>query len=683
MVMRIALRRKSNYLRRSTVCLTTLLALAGCGGGSHLPRPRPAEDDEPVAVAPTAPQGGPANPGSPQPGASSPTVGTIAPAGSNAATPNGPAAAAGGPASTDAQAILARRRQAVANLHKIGGALEKYRGKHARYPDQVIVGRDGLWLLSWRVALLPFLGHEELYGRFKLDQPWNGPDNKALLDQIPEVFRSPERNDQSTCIQLITGAKTAYEIPAGLADRTCRDGLINTMFVAEVHPELSRPWTQPEDYLLTPARVHQDLFTHRLDGALVIFGGDVGPRLLPANVSDEKLLAVLTPNGKEPVDGERVSRELQAEPYSDIVESLQKAPITRQFGNLISAPAGAAKPEGVAAAAAVVAPEPRVVAGESDEDSAPPAAEVASSDGRAAIPTEALLTAAGEEVRKLYADEYKTAKKAEDRKQFAKKLFEESKQVEADPPALFVMLRAARDIAAPTGDLDLALDAQAKLLEFFQVDEFPTTLKVLEQCSPQLKDSSAVGKLYDEAMRLADLALEHDDFAGAKQALNMAQSAARRSQNQEALAAANRREDEVNASRFAFQKIAPHLHTILRSPEQPTANGAVGRYTSLVKRDWEKGLGMLAKGDDQPLRKLAQDDLGDPRDHETQAVLGDAWWEWSEQASSPIEKSSAKQRAIHWYKQALPGLQPSLSRVRAERRVAEIESPAKSRPNLR
>jgi hypothetical protein len=304
-------------------------------------------------------------------------------------------------------------------------------------------------------------------------------------------------------------------------------------------------------------------------------------------------------------------------------------------------------------------------------------------DSRAPLPSEAEITSAGDQIRKLYADEYKTSKKVDERRKFAKKLLDESKQVEAELPAYFVMLRASRDIAAVAGELSIALDACERIEQAFQVDEFAMVSQVLEQASPQLTDAASCQKLYDESMRLADLALDRDDFAGAKQSLRMAVSAARRTQKQGDLAAANRREDEVNASRLAFQKIAPHLHAIIRSPEQPTANAAVGRYTTLVKRDWEKGLVMLAKGDDLPLRKLAEDDLVDPSDHESQAALADAWWEWSEQASSPMEKSSARLRAVLWYQRAIPGLPPSLSRVRAERRVAESDNPVKSRAKLR
>lgn len=47
---------------------------------------------------------------------------------------------------------------------------------------------DGQPLLSWRVHVLPRLGEEALYRRFKLDEPWDGPTNRPLINQFPQVY---------------------------------------------------------------------------------------------------------------------------------------------------------------------------------------------------------------------------------------------------------------------------------------------------------------------------------------------------------------------------------------------------------------------------------------------------------------------------------------------------------------
>ena len=41
-----------------------------------------------------------------------------------------------------------------------------------------------------RVAILPYLGESEkaLYGQFELSEPWDSPNNKALLAKMPKVY---------------------------------------------------------------------------------------------------------------------------------------------------------------------------------------------------------------------------------------------------------------------------------------------------------------------------------------------------------------------------------------------------------------------------------------------------------------------------------------------------------------
>jgi hypothetical protein len=47
---------------------------------------------------------------------------------------------------------------------------------------------DGKPLLSWRVHLLPRLGEEELYRRFRLNEPWDSPTNRPLANMVPQIY---------------------------------------------------------------------------------------------------------------------------------------------------------------------------------------------------------------------------------------------------------------------------------------------------------------------------------------------------------------------------------------------------------------------------------------------------------------------------------------------------------------
>jgi hypothetical protein len=77
------------------------------------------------------------------------------------------------------------------NLRQIGLAMNQYHATYRCLPNHAIY-HNGKPVLSWRVALLPFLGEDELYRQFKLDEPWDSPHNRALLKKIPEVYAPAE-----------------------------------------------------------------------------------------------------------------------------------------------------------------------------------------------------------------------------------------------------------------------------------------------------------------------------------------------------------------------------------------------------------------------------------------------------------------------------------------------------------
>jgi hypothetical protein len=65
------------------------------------------------------------------------------------------------------------RTMVPARLGQLGQAMLAYHKKNGRLPAPALRDKDGKQLLSWRVALLPFLGEMELYKQFHLDEPWD------------------------------------------------------------------------------------------------------------------------------------------------------------------------------------------------------------------------------------------------------------------------------------------------------------------------------------------------------------------------------------------------------------------------------------------------------------------------------------------------------------------------------
>jgi hypothetical protein len=65
-----------------------------------------------------------------------------------------------------------------------------YERDHGTLPPAYSVDEAGRPLHSWRVLLLPYLGHQTLQDKIRLDEPWDSPNNLPLLAEMPDVYSS-------------------------------------------------------------------------------------------------------------------------------------------------------------------------------------------------------------------------------------------------------------------------------------------------------------------------------------------------------------------------------------------------------------------------------------------------------------------------------------------------------------
>lgn len=142
----------------------------------------------------------------------------------------------------------AELKAAQNNLKQIGIAFHGYADTHNDKWADDLTDKDGRVLLSWRVALLPYLDEEKLYKEFKLDEPWDSEHNKKLVARMPKIF-APVRGKAkpgATYYQRFVGKGAIFDQKgAAFTLPTLPDGTSNTALVVEAgNPVI---WTQPTD----------------------------------------------------------------------------------------------------------------------------------------------------------------------------------------------------------------------------------------------------------------------------------------------------------------------------------------------------------------------------------------------------------------------------------------------------
>ncbi|AMV34450.1 hypothetical protein VN12_20160 [Pirellula sp. SH-Sr6A] len=148
---------------------------------------------------------------------------------------------------------------------------------------------------SWRVAILPVLGHADLYRQYRFDEPWDSPHNQTLVDRMPSVFKTDASKSGMTSFKMVVGpgAIDSGDGSQGGMERIT-DGTANTIAVVKSSDPVV--WTNPQDEEFSPTR----LPAMARDNLVALLDGSV--RFLDPNVTSDQLRALVTRGGGEVVD---------------------------------------------------------------------------------------------------------------------------------------------------------------------------------------------------------------------------------------------------------------------------------------------------------------------------------------------------------------------------------------------
>lgn len=169
------------------------------------------------------------------------------------------------------------------NYHDAYNAFPRFNGDANPNSDKARRG------LSWRVHLLPFIEHEELYEKFALNEPWDSETNKALIDQMPSIYRTDGVDKPGhTAIHVFIGEKAPFGDGTSLTRiRNFLDGTSNTILAVEAGTDTADIWTKPGGLKFTGqntielfGNIGKTFRAMLCDGSVKTFSGDIEEDLL-------------------------------------------------------------------------------------------------------------------------------------------------------------------------------------------------------------------------------------------------------------------------------------------------------------------------------------------------------------------------------------------------------------------
>jgi hypothetical protein len=220
------------------------------------------------------------------------------------------------------------------NLRQIALAMLNYASAHGTLPPAYISDKaTGKPLLSWRVAILPYLGQEALYKEFHLDEPWDSEHNKALIARMPFTYRSPgamvAAKEYATVEKPVTvegkvarapstgsspngppasgktryltfrHADSAFPGKDGIRLAEITRGTSNTLMAFEADEAHAVTWTKPDDLEFNPEKPLAGLAgqPQRMFNAVLCDGS---ARMFPDTIDSEIFGDMVTRQGAKP-----------------------------------------------------------------------------------------------------------------------------------------------------------------------------------------------------------------------------------------------------------------------------------------------------------------------------------------------------------------------------------------------
>ena len=272
-------------------------------------------------------------------------------------------------------------------------------------------------------------------------------------------------------------------------------------------------------------------------------------------------------------------------------------------------------------------------------------------------------------------------KQPADKKALAQRLVTLAGQTTDDPAARYVMLRDARDFATELNEAATAVLAIDAMSNWYDINPGKLKVETLEKIAAAQTGAAPLRATADLAAAAADASFEEDDYESAVRLAQVAATAGRKAGlTAAALEEAEFRLAEAKRIRDEFAAVQPAVEVLKTTPDDPTANLAVGRFRYFTQGRWTEGVKLLARGNDAALKGIAELEASAAAEGPVDGKLADQWFEYAQKAGD-AQKWVAEKRARFWYARAMPGL-TGLAKARADGRMGFTAKGIDYRPGL-
>ena len=147
---------------------------------------------------------------------------------------------------------------------------------------------------------MPYIDQANLYQKFHLDEPWDSEHNKALIKEMPEVYKNPnmKADEFKTNYLAVTGEDAAFFGEFGTPIRDITDGTSNTILVVEGDEDQAVMCTKPDDWEFDVKNPLDGVGKFREGGFFALLG-DGSVRFISNNIDLDTLRALITFSGGE------------------------------------------------------------------------------------------------------------------------------------------------------------------------------------------------------------------------------------------------------------------------------------------------------------------------------------------------------------------------------------------------